>query len=286
MKKQSFPLSLILIVLFALLLIFPSVSFQGVKSGLVLWGLTLVPVLFPFFLLTGLMRIYFPVSDTAPFYLILGFLSGYPVGASLLADSRNPHIRSDFYLGLISNPSPAFLITFVGEKALALGEKRFLFYLMILLSYLLGNVIANFFLQPVYPVKEQEKINNPDNIHGEMIEEVLWHSIEILLKIGGYIMFFSIIAHFLLLIPIKSSFFYIILPGFCELTTGISLISNSSVSTAQKIVPAAFLSSFGGLCSVLQIKSVLGSSGLSVINYIIRKLLSSGIAVILTLIFF
>lgn len=286
MKKQYFPLSLILIVLFALLLIFPSVSFQGVKSGLVLWGLTLVPVLFPFFLLTGLIRIYFPVSDTAPFYLILGFLSGYPVGASLLASSRNPHIRSDFYLGLISNPSPAFLITFVGEKALALGEKRFLFYLMILLSSLLGNVIANFFLQPVYPVKEQEKINNPDNIHGEMIEEVLWHSIEILLKIGGYIMFFSIIAHFLLLIPIKSSFFYIILPGFCELTTGISLISNSSVSTAQKIVPAAFLSSFGGLCSVLQIKSVLGSSGLSVINYIIRKLLSSGIAVILTLIFF
>lgn len=286
MKKQYFPLSLILIVLFALLLIFPSVSFQGVKSGLVLWGLTLVPVLFPFFLLTGLIRIYFPVSDTAPFYLILGFLSGYPVGASLLASSRNPHIRSDFYLGLISNPSPAFLITFVGEKALALGEKRFLFYLMILLSSLLGNVIANFFLQPVYPVKEQEKINNPDNIHGEMIEEVLWHSIEILLKIGGYIMFFSIIAHFLLLIPIKSSFFYIILPGFCELTTGISLISNSSVSTAQKIVPAAFLSSFGGLCSVLQIKSVLGSSGLSVINYIIRKLLGSGIAVILTLIFF
>lgn len=214
MKKQSFPLSLFLIILFTLLLIFPSVSFQGVKSGLVLWGLTLVPVLFPFFLLTGLIRIYFPVSDTAPFYLAIGFLSGYPVGASLLANSHNPHIRSDFYLGLISNPSPAFLITFVGEKALALGEKRFLFYFMILLSSLLGNLIANFFLQPVYPVKEQEKISNPDNYHDEMIEEALWHSIEILLKIGGYIMFFSIIAHFLLLIPIKSSFFRIILPGF------------------------------------------------------------------------
>lgn len=286
MKKQSFLLSLFLMLLLTLLLIFPSISFQGVKTGLVIWALTLVPVLFPFFLLTGLIQIYFPDSDTIPFYLVLGLLSGYPVGASLLAGSHNPHIRSDFYLGLISNPSPAFLITFVGEKTLVLGEKRFLFYFLILLSSLFGNLIANSFLQPVYPVKGQGSHSKPVTFHSTIIEEVLWHSIEILLIIGGYIMFFSIIARFLQIIPIKSPFFRIILPGLCELTTGISLISTSSIPIAQKIVPAAFLSSFGGLCSVLQVKSVLGSSGLSVINYIIRKLLSSGIAVILALVFF
>ena len=297
MKRKTILLSALLLFLLCLLLLFPMLSLEGVKSGLILWGLTLVPVLFPFFLVTGLMKIFFPASDTPFFYVALGILSGYPVGASLLSTSENPKIRSDFYLGLISNPSPAFLLTFVAGHTLSLGSKKIYFYLLILISSLLGNLIANHFLSPVYPVPCKSKILEKKNVSPTrakteetqisiILDNVLWGSIVTLLKIGGYVMLFSIIARFLLLIPIKSEFVHIILSGVFELTTGISLLGNSSLMTTQKIVPAALLCSFGGLCSVLQIQSVIGGSGLSIFNYMIRKLLSSVVAVILAFVFF
>ena len=82
------------------MLLFPSEVFEGAKSGLLLWFLTVLPTLFPFLLISRLLldscacsllnkllapvisRL-FGISAQGSFAFIVGFLCGYPMGQRL-----------------------------------------------------------------------------------------------------------------------------------------------------------------------------------------------------------
>ena len=94
---------------------------------------------------------------------------------------------------------------------------------------------------------------------------------ETMVKIGGYVMLFSIAAIFIqTLSPLseKSSCFIL---GITEITTGIHAVSKSWPSETAGAV-LAFITAFGGISGIFQTKSVLKNAGLSIRHYVLWKI--------------
>ena len=96
-------LALILLSLFFTMLLFPETVFQGACDGLLLWYQILIPTLFPYLIVTGLLlktdgaavvsrllfrpfHLLFGTSFYGSFAVLSGFLCGYPMGAKIIAD--------------------------------------------------------------------------------------------------------------------------------------------------------------------------------------------------------
>ena len=132
MKNHFFQFFLILC--FFVMLLFPSEVFEGAKSGLLLWFLTVLPTLFPFLLISRLLldscacsllnkllapvisRL-FGISAQGSFAFIVGFLCGYPMGAKITADLFHARqiskAEASYLLSFYNNTSPAFLIHYI-----------------------------------------------------------------------------------------------------------------------------------------------------------------------------
>ena len=132
MKNHFFQFFLILC--FFVMLLFPSEVFEGAKSGLLLWFLTVLPTLFPFLLISRLLldscacsllnKLLAPVisrllgiSAQGSFAFIVGFLCGYPMGAKITADLFHARqiskAEASYLLSFCNNTSPAFLIHYI-----------------------------------------------------------------------------------------------------------------------------------------------------------------------------
>lgn len=91
------------------LVIFSYSNINAVKSALQLWATSVVPSLFPFFVATELltktnlpqiigklfnriMKPFFNVSGEGAFALIMGIISGYPVGAKIACNFRTSNV--------------------------------------------------------------------------------------------------------------------------------------------------------------------------------------------------
>ena len=96
-------LALVLLSLFFTMLLFPETVFQGACDGLLLWYQILIPTLFPFLIVAGLLlktdgaavvsrllfrpfHLLFGTSFYGSFAVLSGFLCGYPMGAKIIAD--------------------------------------------------------------------------------------------------------------------------------------------------------------------------------------------------------
>lgn len=135
-------ISWICIIVFLLLLFFPTLSVQGASQGLLLWYQIVVPTLAPFMVVTQLVQaaggirilvrpVYpllhrcFRTSVNGCYILLCGLLCGYPVGARLCADfCRQGQIswpEACCLLAVCNHPSPMFLLGYV-QSQLALPD--------------------------------------------------------------------------------------------------------------------------------------------------------------------
>lgn len=312
MKKSI--LSVIPVLSLLLLLLYPSLSFEGAKNGLLLWFNVVLPTLLPFMLCSSLIVAWggvpFITKPLAPVFKLLrlseagsytwicGMLCGYPMGAKTAADFvRNGQMRQSEgkrMLAMAGYPSPMFLAGYV--RACLPSEIPFFSLLAaIYLPVLLLAPLSRFMYQ-----KKDIRTANADLItlqkamccakHAEdkdkdknaaspalSFDEMLMNAFEIMVKIGGYIMLFSILAlfadHFL---PPACAFKPLLL-GFIEMTTGIQAIS-IEMSGAAAAAAMVFSASFGGLSGVFQTCTVIKNAGLSIRHYIVWKLLHAGLA--------
>lgn len=312
MKKKITPFLLFLF--FAILLLFPNASVKGAKNGLLLWFETVLPTLLPFIIISNLMiklnvtncltSILYPVfgkifgvSKPGCYPIIIGMLSGLPVGAKACADlvSTNQITSQEgqYLLCFCNNASPMFIISFVSAHCLNRSDKAYYILGIILLS----SILTGFLYKLIHYVKgdfnkqlssPMDKI--PCNAETEILpfkalDESILNGFEILVKVGGYIMLFSILAQILLTLHFLPMMPQFILIGFLELTTGAAAISLTQFSFLQKIVLTNGLTAFGGLSSLAQTYSVLIHSGLSIKTYFCYKLINAAIASGFTLLF-
>ena len=132
-KKLILPLILCCFTL--ALVIFSKDNLAAAKSGISLWASSVLPALLPFFIATELlnhtsiipflgkslnkfMRPIFNVPGVGSFAIIMGIISGYPVGAKIIANFRETNLctkeEAERLLSFTNNSGPLFIIGTVG----------------------------------------------------------------------------------------------------------------------------------------------------------------------------
>lgn len=298
MKKIVYPC--VFLFFFFIMITNPSITFEGASSGLLLWFHIVLPTLLPFFIIINLMmqtnsiqyisnlcyplfhRI-FQVSKNGSFAVLAGFLCGYPVGAKVTADllktNRISLEEANYLLSFCNNTSPAFIASYIvmqqfGETDLLIPTLFILYLSPILCSFIFHkyykldtNVIAE-----IYP-------KNPIIFSFNLVDNSIMNAFENITQIGGYIILFSILLYLGRSLPLS--------PILCvlEITNGIPLIMKNVSSFAFKYIFVMALTSFGGICAIAQTNSMIAHTKLSIIPYIIEKLITTMVTSLLTLLY-
>ena len=313
----------ILFVLFILaLLIFSNSNMLATKSGLNLWANSVVPSLFPFLVATELLsytsvvtflgrkldKFMWPIFNmpgTAAYPLVLGMISGYPIGAktvcSLYSQGLFTKKEAEILLAYTNNSGPLFIIGTVGISMFGSSTIGFiLLFTHILASISVGIIFGKF-------LKSEKRMTNADfkkmsnkkvtfSSLGEVLSNSIINSIKTIFMIGGFVVIFSVIISILrqsgainLLSNIFSHFFsnseFIsgIFTGIIELTNGLNVVSNIHIKNLSvNILICAFLLGFAGLSIMFQILSIISKEKLSIKPYIIGKVLQGILATLYT----
>lgn len=288
-------------VLLFILLLFPGTAAEGGKNGLILWATVLVPSLLPFSVLTSLIRTYMQGKPFKYLLIAAGILSGYPIGAKIAAelyrDGALSYKEALFFAGSANNPSPMFVIFFVAGNLLHLSSGRYVFYLLVLLSALLGSLVFICFAPCLKNSRPEEETKSGEGRRSsafvpaspisfsKTIDAEISSSLFLLLKIGGYVMLFSVFAALIKNLSFLPAAFKLPFCGLLEITTGNAVICQSALSDSLKKILSLAATTFGGLSAAAQTNSVLQKTGLSISHYILMKLLSSIFAILLAALF-
>lgn len=300
----------------ALLLLFPTIALKGAKSGLLLWFETVLPTLLPFLIISNFIMQFritdcltsflspvvgklLGISNAGCYPMLIGMLSGYPVGAKACSDlvksGQISREEGQFLLCFCNNASPMFIISFITIQCLQRENKGFL---VLLIIYSSGFLTACMYRLTCCRKKSSQKTVQEHTITTAHIQEepcrlspftvldnTILNAFIILTKVGGYIILFSILAEIVLhlsIIPADIRYFII---GFLEITTGTAAIGISGFPFTKKIVLINALTAFGGLSSHAQTFSVIMHSGLSMKKYFVFKCVNACFAAILTFFF-
>lgn len=302
-----------LLLLMGALLVWPQQMQQAAWDALCLCGHTVVPALFPFLLLSSLLircgaatrlasglspltRLLFrlPAWSAVPF--LLGMICGYPVGAMAIAQlyeqGRCSKQAAERMLPFCNNAGPAFVIGSVGAGMLGNPTLGWMLYGAHVLAAILTGVILSCFI----PTQEERMVSpsEPQPLMLAFIQAVEESAIKIL-RICALIVFFAVLirmvqlsglcsllcgalAHFLPWIPLSA--LQSMLLGSLEMTTGIAGCTALGADPVRLLL-AEMMLSFGGLCVLCQVASVVCPLGLSLRPYLIGKLLTCGLSALI-----
>ena len=262
---------------------------QAAADGVEACIRTVIPALFPFFLisgyitgfqgsgkLAGIVSRMFHAPAACGSVLLAGLLGGYPLGAKLTSEAfRNGSIsksQADRLLMFCSQAGPSFLF---GIAAAQLGGAASGWMLW---GVQLTSAWAVSFLFPLPP--EHSPI-------GRDIRTVKWNDImrNSLLAIGsvcGWVVAFSVVIRFLQrwILWILPETLQILICGMLELTNGCLMLS-SVADPRLRILLAVAMLNFGGACVVMQTASV--AQGLDLRRYLLGKITQTVFSVLFTL---
>lgn len=306
MKKSILPFSLLLACAF----IFPASFSAGAKEGLTLWFGTVLPNLFPFILITNILtylngleylsklfalpfKKLFGVRASCCYSIFIGFFCGYPMGAKAIADSLDQHLitrsEAEYLLAFCNNVSPIYIINYI--ILASFKDNGLLKPLLVIL--LAAPVIYSFIYrlgrrfyfskpdtEPIHIMSAGNKAQSPS-----MMDSCIMSTFELMWKIGGYIIFFSILGQLISQLPIRIPVLKLFLIGTMEMTIGIAHICNSALPLTTQIVLVCILSTFGGLSTTGQTYSIINAQGLSVKKYSLHKIGTAVIAGLLAVVY-
>lgn len=311
--------SIIFLFIVICIIIFPEHAYESSLEGLNLWFNVVCPALLPFFIcveiLTGLgvvnfigaifkpiMSNLFNIPGEGAFAFAMGIASGYPVGAKIVASLRRENICSKVeaqrMISLCSTSGPLFIIGAVSVGILNNPKIATVLLFSHYLSALSCGVIMRFF-------KANEKnisstaLTNPFNELvayrkkdkrplGQIIVDSVKNSVNLILLVGGYIIFFSVVSKILQItgifniilkcakkiLPIINitpdawSAFFI---GFLEVTNGIKECAKLNIAYMAKIALISFFMGFGGISVNAQVSGVIQDTDINFPLYLAIK---------------
>lgn len=314
-------LYLLLFPIMLLMLLFPETAAAGALNGLMLWFETLLPVLLPFLILSGLLislemtrpvnRILapvltrlFPIGEAACYPLVIGLLCGMPLGAKTTADlyrtGRITGRDAVFLLGFSNHASLMFLISYVSTKELAQPAHTLFFLLIIYFSaWAVTGCLLNVFAPAASSKLHSSKTAAAAAVPAGTARPVVFHTASAptfftaldqsimdgfttITKVGGYVILFSMLSAFVAGVPLPETL-SVVLSGILEITSGIHAVCASSLSSIQKTALTIAVTTFGGLSGLMQTRSVTLGTGLSIKQYLFIKTLQAVCAYFLAL---
>lgn len=293
-------ITLLFLLLTGCILTNSQLSLQYASLGLELWFQKMIPSLFPFMILSGVMirlnlteklaMAAYPV--VGPLYrvrknvcycMILGFLCGFPMGAKVTAEllerDRITLREAEYLLSFCNNIGPVYFCSFVLPL---LGRGLTAPYLFgmygipliygIILRYTAFRDIGVHKIKTDSPTQirtaELRSCELPakKTISGRMLLEAVDESIRSggisILVLGGYMVLFNLLN---LLPHILLGHSFPVLAPLLEITGGLGML--------QGALPLYCLLalSFGGLSCIAQTYSCIRKTGLSLGNYVFHK---------------
>lgn len=309
--KSNKLIILSLLIVCILFIINPALCANSCLNGISVWALNVLPVLFPFFIIT---KIIVNLSDNKPnpmdkFFnklynapngsfstFFLATLSGYPMGAKLICEMyNNKQIDSENaqkMLSFCSVSGPMFMVGTVGVIML----KNYTAGIIILIS----NVIASLINGLLYKGKKTTHIyNTTSRIKSFSLADCVYDSLISILMVGAYIVLSFITIDLLenlhviqfLSNTICSVFRFKLRPnivssvikGFLEITRGILDLSNASVNIVIKTIISSGLIGFGGISIMLQSINFISHLKIPIKVIIIQKITQGLIACLISI---
>ncbi|MBO5206848.1 MAG: hypothetical protein J6C09_04605 [Clostridia bacterium] len=289
-----------LIVFFSLsafIIIFASAVTDAVSYGIRLSVLRVIPSLFPFFILSDYFvstvnipsdslpsRLFgkiFGISSSGLVAFVIGAVGGFPLGVRCAAEEyRRGNLTKEELegiVGIVNNPSPAFVIVSVG--CLMLGDigLGFILYLSMLLSVAIIGVL---FRQKRHKSPFTSVISRQSFDLSRSIKEAGYSS----LAISSYIIFFSAVVGALSAV-IKSEAVLAFLSAFFEIGNATSRLAISPISYPLRIAMIGFALGFSGLSVHMQAFSLLDTE-VRKGKYIIMKLSEGLLCAVLSFVIF
>lgn len=307
MKKACYTILVLLLVLF--LFFRPIQAVEASTTGLLLWFHTIIPTLLPFIILSNIiirldamsyltwflspiLTRLLGISKNGCYAVITGFLCGYPMGSKVTADlvleRQISPVEGQYLLSFCNNVSPMFIISFIVTVTLK-DPSLIIPFLVILYA---APLFTAFVLNPFYRRKmraagqpNQKKKASRLQINFKIIDTSIMNGFETVTKLGGYIILFAIIAGMVSSLPLSSAWMKSLFTGIFEITNGIQAIALTELSFPLRCLMILCVTSFGGLSSIAQTESMIKDSGLSILRYIGAKLMSTGITLLLAVLF-
>lgn len=293
------------VMVFLLLLLDPEAALEGAKGGLGLCASTIIPSLFPFFVVSNLlsamgipaymgrlcapvMSRIFSVSGAGAVAFVLGLSGGYPLGAATVSDlALSGDIDKEeagWLLAFCNNSGPAFIVGAAGVGIFgSSGIGLILYFIHILSAALVGILFAG-------KRKKRTLGYAPASVNPQKLSQAfpacVRSSVTSVLGVCGFVVFFSVIVRILDTVGIFMSLsgsialktgaglssVRALLTGILELGSGIGAMSGVS-ATPYNLALAAFILGWGGISVHCQTLSVIEESNLPVSRYFPGKLL-------------
>ncbi len=286
---------------------------QAVLSGISLWVGSIIPSMFPYFFLSAMLsglqltgklssklspvtKRLFNANGTTGYALIMSVLSGYPMGAKIVADLKKGNmlgeaesVRASIFC---STSSPLFLTASVG--GIMFGSTAFGVCLSAvhLISALIVGVIFSFYKRS-QPVKDDGFYQTPKA--QSLFYDSVVSSVNSTLLVGGIITLFYVFIEILLsykLLSLPIGLFTKLL-GSSELANGLTLglleATRGYVALSQggitffTLPVAAVISGFGGLSVLAQSVAFLKSAKIKTTCFYLGKILHAVLCFLIAL---
>lgn len=309
MRKKSITgfVSFFLLFLFAGVIVkHPTEVSESVKDALFLCADSVIPSLFPFFVISNLFisldigsfcekhlrkitKPLFGISASLSPAIVLGLIGGYPVGAITCAETYSKKLcnkdAAERALAFCNNCGLAFILGAIGNGVFSSGKTGTALLIMHILSALIVGVLFRIF----YPLPKAEvafKQSFPHKTPGlaKALTSAVAKALSSSLSISAYVVLFSALVRMMTILgifpfigslieklfgcsrEIASAF----TSGIFEMTVGsFSLSRCASPSTAFVLISA--LLGWGGLSVHAQALSFISDTDLSVKNYFCGK---------------
>lgn len=318
-KVQKVKYTIFFVFFTYLILTHSTTSLYYAFTGLNLWFTKMIPALFPFMILSGIMvrlqltegfsMVLYPIINplfhirkNVCYVIIMGFLCGFPMGAKVTYDLLKRDMitqrEAEYLLAFCNNIGPVYFCSFVLPL---LGRKLTLPYLvgMYGLPLLYGIALRytkfkDLSIQSVVVGQKNDLTCCSEEQHRlsllEQIDDSIISAIESILLLGGYMVLFNLCN----LIP------HVIFENIQNIFSNISF----NITTQLPVIIAPFLEitgglnllgdrfpfitlimlPFGGLSCIAQTYSIIRNTDLSIYSYILHKLILTGITILFYLI--
>lgn len=295
----------ILIAMFGVGLIFYSHEISGsVSASLVLCATTIIPALFPFFVISSLcvstnlayyigraldspMRRVFGLPGALASAFTLGLIGGYPLGAKTVALLYDGGLctKSDAERALMfcCNCGPSFIFGIAGGAIFGSAAVGLVLYIIhavsaVILGIVFAKKTAGRQICAIISHNAPPKMN-----FGKSLTLAVSQSASSIIGVCAFVVFFSAAIKLIsCTMPLSPQISGIVF-GMLEMTTGVLAAGEMAISVPAKMAIISFFIAFGGFSVHCQTLSVLADSALNTRKYFIGKALHACLSAALTL---
>lgn len=241
--------AVLFLLLLILLLTFPEYFASCAREAMKVWGLDVVPSLFPYMVFCRLLSETLRKKEIPATWAVsfLGLLGGSPSGSAIISSYADSLCRRQILslYALTGAVSPMFLIGSVGDW-LHNPKVGLLLAFVQTISAIFSFFCASAFSSSINSISAASNLSPPSR------SDPIRESLSAVFSVGGYIVLFSVLSGMSSLIPYLNSVSNALVHAVMEAAGGMHSLCICALSAKAKAVILAAASGFGGFSILFQ----------------------------------